>query len=146
MKHPNHYFLTPIAAAFFAVFLPCCADKEPEEKPTEKKEDVSKSRIVGRIASIPAGRKFVLIQSYGTWNVPTGSILTTHGPEGRAANLLATGEKLGQYAAADVKSGTLEVGDGVYTIGTQRQSPVTEPTEPETEESEVTQSPPASES
>ncbi|MGJ8643989.1 MAG: hypothetical protein ACSHX9_11315 [Luteolibacter sp.] len=139
-----------LAVALLFIFLPCCADKEPEEKPKEKKEEqTTKPRLVGRIASMPTDRKFVLIQSYGTWDVPTGSILTTHGPDGRAANLLATGEQLGQYAAADVKSGTLEVGDGVYTIGTQKESPITvEPPITETEEpsEELTPSPTASES
>ena len=97
------------------LFLAACAHK-PEETPTEKTDAESKPRLVGRVASIPADRTFVLIQSYGTWTVETGSILTTQGPEGRAANLLATGEKLGQYAAADIRTGTLEIGDGVYTI------------------------------
>lgn len=95
--------------------LAACAHK-PVQTPTEKTDTESKPRLVGRIASVPADRTFVLIQSYGTWTVETGSILTTQGPEGRAANLLATGEKLGQYAAADIRTGVLEVGDGVYTI------------------------------
>lgn len=95
--------------------LPACASK-PAEKPKDKKANEAKPHLVGRVASIPAGKKFVLIQSYGTWNVETGSVLTTEGPAGRAANLRVTGEKLGQYAAADIQSGTLEVGDGVYTI------------------------------
>ena len=109
------------------LFLTACADK-PEETPTEKTDDESKPRLVGRVASIPADRTFVLIQSYGTWTVETGSILTTQGPEGRAANLLATGEKLGQYAAADIRTGTLEIGDGVYTI---TKAPATKETETE---------------
>ena len=112
------------------LFLAACADK-PEETPTEKTDAESKPRLVGRVASIPADRTFVLIQSYGTWTVETGSILTTQGPEGRAANLLATGEKLGQYAAADIRTGTLEIGDGVYTI---TKAPATK--EPETEPAE----------
>lgn len=103
------------AALILCVFLPACAD-EPEQTAVEKAEAESRPRLVGRIASIPADRKFVLIQSYGTWTVETGSILTTQGPDGRSANLLATGEKLGQYAAADVRAGTLEIGDGVYSI------------------------------
>jgi hypothetical protein len=109
------------------LFLTACADK-PEETPTKKTDDESKPRLVGRVASIPADRTFVLIQSYGTWTVETGSILTTQGPEGRAANLLATGEKLGQYAAADIRTGTLEIGDGVYTI---TKAPATMETETE---------------
>ena len=69
--------------------------------------------LVGRIASIPADHRFVLIQSYGKWNVTTGDILISRGPDARTANLLATGEVLGQFAAADVQSGTFEVGDAV---------------------------------
>jgi hypothetical protein len=110
------------------MFLVACA-KNPEETPVEKDDPDSKPRLVGRVASIPADRHFVLIQSYGTWTVATGSILTTQGPEGRTANLLATGEKLGQYAAADVRSGTLEIGDGVYTIAKTPEAKETE-TEP----------------
>lgn len=99
----------------FCIFLAACTHK-PEETPTEKTDVESKPRLVGRVASIPTDRTFVLIQYYGKWSVATGSILTTQGPEGRTANLLATGEKLGQYAAADIRTGVLEVGDGVYTI------------------------------
>ncbi|KAB2642880.1 MAG: hypothetical protein DVB26_01250 [Verrucomicrobia bacterium] len=69
--------------------------------------------LVGRIASIPADRRFVLIQSYGKWNVATGTTLISRDPDGRSANLLATGETLGQFAAADVQSGSLAVGDAV---------------------------------
>lgn len=73
---------------------------------------------------------FVLIQSFGSWNVDTGSILTTQGPDGRAANLLVTGEKLGQYAAADIQSGSLEIGDGVYAV-TKIPRPLEAPAEEE---------------
>ncbi len=111
-----------------AFTLLSCATNQDE--PAKKNEvDLGKPRIVGRIASVPADRKFVLIQAYGNWTVETGSILTTLGPGGRAANLRATGEKLGQYAAADVQSGTLEIGDGVYTIAT---TPTPPPGEEET--------------
>lgn len=72
-------------------------------------------KLVGRIASIPAGRKFVLIQSYGPWNIESGSILTSRGLENRSANLLVTGESLGQFAAADIQSGNVEIGDAVYS-------------------------------
>lgn len=114
-------------ALILCVFLTACAEM-PEAKPKEKAE-TERPKLVGRVASIPADRKFVLIQSYGTWNVATGSILTTQGPDGRAANLLATGEKLGQYAAADIQSGTLELGDGVYTVA-KIPARVEAPTEP----------------
>jgi hypothetical protein len=84
--------------------------KDPKEKPTP-----TAPKLVGRIASIPAHKRFVLIQAYEKWNVETGSILTTRGPDDRTANLRATGESLGQFAAADLQSGTLEVGDAVYS-------------------------------
>ena len=119
----------PFTALALCMFLSACADK-PEMAPKEKADDGSKPQLVGRVASIPSDRTFVLIQSYGTWKVETGSILTTQGPEGRAANLLATGEKLGQYAAADIRTGTLEIGDGVYTIA---KAPAAEETETQTE-------------
>ncbi len=107
MKH----LFTFLSLAF--LFSSCAKDAEESAgKPTAGD---SGSKLVGRIASIPQQRKFVLIQSYGTWKVPAGSVLTTQGPDGRAANLLATGEQLGQYAAADLRSGSVEVGDGVYT-------------------------------
>lgn len=93
-----------------AGLLAGCADPEkPEKKPVEP------PKIVGRIASIPADRKFVLIQAYGRWSVANGTILITRGTEGRSANLRVTGETLGQYAAADLQGGTVEVGDAVLT-------------------------------
>lgn len=132
-RFPN--LCLPLLFAF--AFLPACADK-PEEKPKEKEEDTIAPRLVGRVASIPADREFVLIQAYGTWTVETGSVLTTQGPGERAANLRATGEKLGQYAAADIQSGTLEVGDGVYTVATlPRKQATGEPTKEEETEDPV---------
>ncbi len=107
------------------ILLSACA-KKPDEDP-KKKENDSAPKLVGRVASIPADRKFVLIQAYGKWLVETGAVLTTQGPGERAANLRATGEKLGQYAAADIQSGTLEVGDGVYTIAVLPKKPLTTP-------------------
>ncbi len=96
--------------------LPACglfkSGKEPALKDQPGPND---PKLVGRIASIPADKRFVLIQSFGKWNVSSGTILTTRGAENRSANLLVTGESLGQFAAADLQSGTLEVGDAVYS-------------------------------
>jgi hypothetical protein len=95
------------------IFLSSCADKPAETPaPKQKKEQ---ARLVGRIASIHKNPDFALIQSYGTWSIQTGAILATIGTDGRAANLKVTGEKTGQFAAADIQSGTLEIGDSVYT-------------------------------
>ena len=120
-----------VAAALAIPLLASCGGK-PEEEPKGKAAALTSPRLVGRIASIPAERNFALIQAYGTWETETGTILTTQGPEGRTANLKVTGEKLGQYAAADIQSGTLEIGDGVYTLA-KTPEPAVETPEPEGE-------------
>ena len=83
------------------------------KKKTHPEPPVATATLVGRVASIQPDRRFVLVQSYGKWQVATGSILITSGPDARSANLLATGESLDQFAAADLQSGTVEVGDAV---------------------------------
>jgi hypothetical protein len=96
--------------------LSSCAAFNPEKSEKPKGKPVSEApKLIGRIASTPADKRFVLIQSYEPWNLEAGTILTTRGPDGRTANLRATGEKLGQFAAADIQSGLVEVGDAVYS-------------------------------
>ena len=91
--------------------------------------------LVGKIASIPADRRFVLIQSFGKWTSETGTILTSRGADERTANLLATGETLGEFAAADLQSGTVEVGDGVYSRHSPKPiTPADPPKPPDTKE------------
>lgn len=97
----------------FILLFTSCAEK-PAETPAPKPK-AEKAQLVGRIASIHKNPDFALIQSYGPWKVQTGAILATIGPDGRAANLKVTGEKTGQFAAADIQSGNLEIGDSVYT-------------------------------
>ena len=74
----------------------------------------TKPRLVGRIALVPSEGDFVLIESYGTWRVPEGGLLSGIGNEGRTSNLVVTGEKLGQHVAADIRLGVAKVGDAVY--------------------------------
>jgi hypothetical protein len=116
--------------------LPTCGIQKPkpedESSENPKKTATEDPRLVGRIASIPADKRFVLIQSYGKWQVAAGTILTTRGPEERTANLLATGEALGEFAAADIQSGLLEVGDAVYLRHVPK--PVTPPPSEDTPE------------
>ncbi len=113
------YLIPQLLLVCSVLFLAACGTLESTDqlqKNGEKPSQISTApRLVGKIASMPADRRFVLIQSYGKWNIATGSILTTRGPDERTANLLATGESLGEFAAADVQSGTVEVGDGVYS-------------------------------
>jgi hypothetical protein len=99
-----------------------CATKEPEEKPKAEPP-----RLVGRIASIPPDKRFVLIQSFGKWTAEPGTILTTRGADQRSANLLVTGEALGQFAAADLQSGQVELGDAVYSQHTPKPPTPTDP-------------------
>jgi len=98
-----------------AVLVACGVFQSTKAGPPKAKLATEPPKLIGRIASIPADKRFVLIQSYASLTVEAGTILTTRGPEGRTANLLATGEFLGQFAAADVQSGFVKVGDAVYS-------------------------------
>jgi len=98
--------------------LPACSLFHSGKSHAPKAKDPPPSeapQLIGRIASIPADKRFVLIQSYNSGKIEAGRILTTRGPEERSANLLTTGESLGQFAAADLQSGRVEVGDAVYS-------------------------------
>jgi len=102
--------------ALALVVLPACSlahSKIPGKEP--EKATAEAPKLIGRIASIPADKRFVLIQSYGTGKIEAGTILTTRGPDERTANLVTTGESLGQFTAADVQSGLLGEGDAVYS-------------------------------
>ena len=111
-----------------------------KDEPVESLGNETKPKLVGRISHVPADGGFVLIESYGPWRVPDGGLLTGAGSEGRTANLVATGEKLGQHAAADLRSGVAKVGDSVYfrPLGTEEEgesvdSPASPPSKPEDE-------------
>ena len=66
----------------------------------------------------------MLIQSYGKWDVESGRILTTRGPDDRTANLRTTGESISEFAAADLQSGSVEVGDAVYSQHVAKPAPL----------------------
>lgn len=82
----------------------------------EKTETKATPRLIGRVASVPPGGKFVLIQTYGKVKFEPGTILTTRGNDRRTANLRVTGESLAEFSAADIQSGKAEIGDAVYTV------------------------------
>ena len=92
--------------------LASCSLFEDEKK--EAPKETSRPKLVGRVASTPSGANFVLIEAYGPWHVPDGGMLSGIGTEGRTSNLAATGEKSGQFLAADIRSGVAKVGDSVY--------------------------------
>lgn len=106
--------LSSLALAFAA-----CANDD-ETIPVTKTGDIAQPKLVGRVASIPSDKRFVLIESYGKWEVAAGSLLTSRGADERTANLLVTGEALGQYAAADFQGGDVQVGDAVYSRETKK--------------------------
>lgn len=130
--------MRPLLLLVFAC-LSSCSLFNDEEKATEKPD--TKPSLVGRIASVPEGSGFVLIESYGPWKVPDGGLLSGMGTEGRTSNLVVTGEKLGQFSAADIRSGVAKVGDSVYyrpikeeiEAGASVNSPVPSPSAPELE-------------
>ncbi len=98
-------------AAFF--FLPSCAMiKKGEEKPESVKKEPS-VRLAGVIDKVDTSAGFVMIRRYGPWRVGNHECVESRG-EGRAANLLPSGEHLGEHIAADIRSGSVKVGDGVY--------------------------------
>jgi hypothetical protein len=104
-----------------ATLAACAPVKDGETKPGDPKPKAPTGpELVGRVASIAPDRKFVLIQSLEAWKQPAGAVLTTRGIEDRSANLLVTGEALGQFAAADIQSGNVEIGDAVYSHHTPK--------------------------
>ena len=107
---------TSLPLLFAAMIVSSCGPTKPDKPKEEAKKPVIEApKLVGRIASIPADKRFVLIQSYGKWVVESGRILTTRGPDERTANLRITGETLGEFTAADLQSGSVGVGDAVYS-------------------------------
>ena len=121
-----------ICSATTALLTSCALFTSGKSDPAKDQPASAPPKLIGRIASIPANKRFVLIQSYGAWNVETGTILTTRGPDDRTANLLTTGESLGQFAAADLQSGLVKVGDAVYSrhLPKPPPTPTTTPTDP----------------
>lgn len=69
--------------------------------------------VIGRVASLHLDDGFVLVETFGQWTYTQGIRLSSMGDEGRAATLVVSGERMGRYAAADVKAGEIEVGDAV---------------------------------
>ncbi len=93
--------------------LAACASKEKNSAETPK-ESVEMMRLVARVQSRPGSKDFVLLEAFGKWMVEDGVNLYAYGSDGRMAILTTSGEKLGQFVAADVKSGQVEMGDAVY--------------------------------
>ena len=91
------------------VFTACAGDvKTPRQIPANEGR-----RLAGRVYQVEEESQFVLIRKYGKWAVLNGEAVISQG-EGRTANLFPTGEELGEHVAADIRSGSVKVGDAVY--------------------------------
>ncbi len=88
-----------------------CAQPEVE---VEKKMQVFPDKLVARVSSINAAEGYALIQRYGRLKVADDVILYSLGVDGEVANLKVTGERLGQFIAADITSGMPNIGDAIY--------------------------------
>lgn len=107
--------LTLAASAMICLLQSCANNKPVEEVKVEEEEKVDK--LVARVSSVNLSANYVLIQRYGQLVVPDDSILYTLNStagQGKGANIKLTGEKLGQFLAADIVSGQIKVGDSVY--------------------------------
>ena len=91
-------------------FLSGCGSAPEDSEPAK---EVSSVRLAGRVQRVNKTSGFVLIRRYGIWRVGEHEVVVSRG-EGRSANLLPTGETLGEHIAADIRSGEIEVGDAVY--------------------------------
>ena len=91
-------------------FLSACGSSPKE---VEVGKPIQEIRLAGRVQRVNSSSGFVLIRRYGGWRVGDDEIVESRG-EGRTANLLPSGERLGEHIAADVRSGEVEVGDAVY--------------------------------
>jgi hypothetical protein len=99
---------------FLLLFLcSSCAWRKNDDKPQETKEE-EQLRLIARVQSRPGQKDFVLLEAFGKWTLEVGSTLYVYGSDGRTATLVTSGEKLGQYVAADISAGQVELGDAVY--------------------------------
>ena len=99
-----------LAVSAAAWLLSACGSDKAEIKPAHYNQG---KRLAGRVEKVLDDSQFVLIRKYGRWSVLKGETVQSVG-EGRSANLLPTGEELGEHIAADIRSGSAEVGDAVY--------------------------------
>lgn len=108
------YYLLVFSLGLVSCFLASCASQVEAEK---AEDEVKFDKLVARVSSVNVEANYVLIQRYGRLVVPENSILYTlgsGGARGGAASIKVTGERLGQFLAADIVSGELNVGDAVY--------------------------------
>jgi hypothetical protein len=105
-------------ALLFCVSLTISGCATGKKLAEDKKKAPEPPKLVGRVMSKPSRKNFVLIEYYGVWKFEDGTELKSS-TEGRSACLIVSGERLGPYVAADVESGTVDVGDAVFHHNTK---------------------------
>lgn len=100
----------------------CASDKNSKKNEDPDSPKSPEKRIVGRIASVSKTGQFVLIQKLGAGLLPVNMIYQSKGPGGRTASLRPSGERVRDFYAADLLSGSVEQGDAVvaYPIEAQK--------------------------
>ncbi|MDA8977118.1 hypothetical protein N9Z85_05460 [Akkermansiaceae bacterium] len=73
-------------------------------------------RVIGRIASVSDTGNFVLIQKYGSGKLPKETLFQSNGISGSQASLRPTGERVRDFFAADIVSGSAAKGDAVTSF------------------------------
>lgn len=115
-----------ILISSFLLLISCSKEKDEEPpaiKTGEEKKIIPKRNIIGRIASVSQSKEFVLIQKFGPGKLPENRIYQARGPEGRAASLRLSGERIRDFYAADIVNGTVEKGDSVIYYNTPNEEP-----------------------
>jgi len=118
-----------------------CSQGNPEKEKDDKAQDqkpVIQKKVVGRIASVSSTGSFVLIQKYGTGSLPKEAVFQSQGNEGRQASLRPSGERVRDFFAADLLSGSAKIGDAVLAYHTPgKEEPVIEEDVPGTPAEDV---------
>ena len=117
----KHLILTLMACVPVLILQSCANHELVEEKVEEPEEKLDK--LVARVSSVNKGAEYVLIQRYGRLEIPEDSIVYTlnnSAGQEQASSLKITGERLGQFLAADIMSGDPAVGDAVYLRNLER--------------------------
>lgn len=118
-----------------ALLLASCATKKEPEKDDSEPLKGPERRIVGRIASVSRAGQFVLIQRLGTGTLPGNMVYQSRGPDGRTASLKLSGERVRDFYAADLRSGTAQKGDAVVAyLDSAKKKDKTEKTETSTDD------------
>ena len=100
----------PLCVLLTCMILPSCGFLKKERQV----ESVKVQQPVGIIDRVDTEESYVFIRRYRAIRLRDGEIMESKGSDGRVANLIPTGEKLGERIAADIKSGEVIKGDAVY--------------------------------